>query len=1121
MSSGETLKGVVRHLRATLGNAPTDLELLTRYAQRRDEAAFADLVRRHGGLVLGVARRQLSDVHQADDVFQATFLALARSAPRLGRPVSLASWLYTVALRQARKARLGGARRASRERAVAARPAPPADPLAEISGRELVALIDEELARLPDAYRLPLLLCCVQGLSREEAGRQLGWPDGVVKGRLERGRRRLAARLARRGVAPAALVLVPVAAVAVPDSLLAAAAALAAAPWSRSIPAAVSGLAAAEAPRRVLAAVGLLGSLLAAGLVGLVGLALAAAQRVPSKDDSLPPPAAEAAPDRTDDPLPAGSTLRFGTARFRHGTAIESLAVSADDRLAVAASGNHWLGSTRAFDLASSRALYTLEHTGPFVEAVALSPDGRTLAARQDNAVRLCDAATGREVRKVTLPPANPRTITQWIAFAPDGKALAAASEGKVIHLVDLETGTVTRSFKHDNVVFTVAFSADGLLLAAGGYDSEGANYFGRIWEVGTGKELRRFSNGRGGLRTLAFSPDGTLLAGGGDDARLRLWDVATGQERRAFPPDGYRLRSVAFAPDGRTVAAAGDSVHLYDPATGKERQHIERKALGLHFSADGRTLTGAVAGAVYRWDTATGRPLTPDTGGDSVVDQVVVTPDGRRVITRDEASQAHVWDAATGKHLRRLGVSYTHGVALSPDGRFLAWSLDDPAVKFPDPERPTWIYDGGRTHLYDLAADRLVDRFPSYKGDAQDLAFTPDGRTLVGVDHRDGTVRLWDVAAGKEQRSFRALRDDEKKGSYRVWHAAVSPDGRTLAVAYQPAFTTGFFQAVVVRLWDVAEGKELHELTGHSHQVLDLAFSPDSRLLVTCSENAYGPARAGQRSPVDRVFVWDVATGKPAAGVPPDGLPLGAGSAAFSADGRALATASADGVIRLWETATWTVRAEFRGHRDRVSALAFGPDGRLFSGSLDTTVLAWDVRPPRPEGDRALAAAWDDLTHGDAAQAFRAQGRLRAAPAEAVALFAARLEPARPIDPKRVAELIADLDSPQFATRDRAAAGLRQLGRPAAAALREAKEKSASAEVRRRASNLLAELEESPTAPEELRALRSVEVLEWLGTPEARRLLAQWATGERGAVLTQAAAAALGRLNPAPGEGK
>jgi RNA polymerase sigma factor (sigma-70 family) len=1112
MSSGDMLTGVVRQIKARLGDAAPDVELLGRYAQRRDEAAFAELVQRYGGLVLGVARRQLPDRQQAEDVFQATFLALARSAARLGRPASLANWLYTVALRGARKARLQAARRQAFVRTLASRPEPAVDPLAEISGRELLERIDAELARLPEKYRVPVLLCCVQGLSREEAARQLGWSDGKIKGRLERGRRRLAERLTRRGLAPEALGLAPLGAAAVPGDLLTRTASLGATPWSQSLPAAVAALAAAGASRKILAAA-LLASVLAAGLVGL---AFAALQSKPMQADPPPPaPKAIAATESANDPLPAGSTLRLGTSRFRHGTAIASLTVSADDTMAVAASGNHWLGSTRAFDLTTGRMLYRFPGEGLGVEVAALSPDGRTLATRHyDNTLRLHDAATGQELRRIQLPNSNPRTITEWLTFAPDGKTLAVSPDGNTIALVDLERGVVARTLGPQHVIFAAVFSPDGKTIAAGGYDSEGNDYYFRLWEVSSGKEIRQFRGHKGGIRTLAFSPekgpDTFSLASGGDDGVLRLWDPATAKLRRAFSADGNRIRSVAFSPDGRTVAAAGDSIRLYDPSTGQERLRIDRKANWLHFSADGRTVTAAVAGAIHRWDAASGKSLTPQ-GADGAVAQVLATADGSRIVTRDESNVAHVWDAVTGQHLRRFPVAYYKGIALSPNGRLLAWSAADPSVKFKDPEQFNAICEGSRLRLYDLALDRPLDRFAGFTGQADDLAFTPDGRTLVSVDHRDGTVRLWDVASAKEQRSFRAVRDAERRRGYFAGLSALSPDGRTLVVGYQRTdLSTAFFGDVVVRLWDVATGKERHELTGHVNDVLGLAFSPDSRLVATCGEHT-GSGLGGGQSPINRVFLWDVATGQRLAQLP-GGLPIGAGSVAFSPDGRTLATASADDVIRLWEVATWKVRAEFKGHRDRVSALAFLPDGRLLSGSLDTTVLAWDTRPPKVTGG-SLAAAWDELRGTEAGPAFRAQGRLRAASAEAVALLRDRLKAVGAVDDQRLKDLIADLDSADFATRQKAAENLRQLGRLAEAVLRQAKEKAESVEVRRRAAELLAELEDAPTPPEELRALRAVEVLEWIGTAKARELLGELAHGAAGARLTQAAAAALQRL--------
>ncbi len=675
----------------------------------------------------------------------------------------------------------------------------------------------------------------------------------------------------------------------------------------------------------------------------------------------------------------------------------------------------------------------------------------------------------------------------------------------------------MARTFRHQSVVFAVAFSPDGTLLAGGGYDSEKGTHFVRLWEVATGKERRRFETARGGTRSLAFSADGKALATGDDSARpkplLRLFDVESGKERRQIPfPDGSSVRSVAFAPDGLTVAASGgSSTRLFAVSNGKELLRLDGKAIGLHFSANGKVLTGAVAGAIRRWGAATGRPLTPE-GAESPVDQVLVAPDGKRVVARGQDGDVHVWDGRTGAHLRRLSATWQRGIALSPDGRFLAWPTPDESVKYELPGRWKASVTGSRLRLYDLSAGRFVERFPAFKGEAHRLFFAPGGKALITVDFNDGRVRAWDVATGKEQRSFLALRKGEKVRPYYLWSSALSPDGKTLAVTYQRADnTTALLGAYAVRLWDVATGKELHDLPGHLFYVEGLAFSPDGRSLVTGSDPLAPFIQRVAKRPANQVYVWDVATGRRVVALP-EGLPIGAQGAAFAPDGRTLATASPDGAIRLWEVATWSVRAEFRGHRDRVTRLAFARDGRLLSGSLDTTVLAWNVRPPRPRAAGALAAAWADLLQLKAAPAFRAQGRLLASPPEAVALFEKTIEPVEAVDPKRLARLIADLDSADFDARDKATQELRALGGRAAPVLRVAAKKPGSLEPRLRAARLLAELHKGPTA-EELRALRAVEVLEWADTAEARRLLRAWAKGAPGARLTGAAEAAVGRL--------
>ena len=201
----------------------TDSQLLERFARRQDEAAFAVLVKRHGPMVLAVCRRLLQNAHDADDAFQATFLVLVRKAGAIAQPELLANWLYGVAYRVAVKARVRAARRSEYERRAPAMRLE--DPMLEVNGRELRSVLDAEMNHLPEKYRVPLVLCYLEGKTNEEAARQLGWPTGSISGRLARAREMLRKRLVRRGLALsvgafAMLLSKNSAAAAVPDTLV-------------------------------------------------------------------------------------------------------------------------------------------------------------------------------------------------------------------------------------------------------------------------------------------------------------------------------------------------------------------------------------------------------------------------------------------------------------------------------------------------------------------------------------------------------------------------------------------------------------------------------------------------------------------------------------------------------------------------------------------------------------------------------------------------------------------------------------------------------------------------------------------------------------------------------------
>ncbi len=244
-----TMSSFLRHLRHTLlphdDGCKTDAELLSAFLTCREEVAFATLVRRHGPMVLGVCRRVLHDPHDAEDAFQATFLVLVRKAGSIVPRRMVGNWLYGVAYRTALKVKGTIGRRRARERPLLELRSPPA---VDETWRELKQLLDQELLGLPDKYRVALILCDLEGKSRKEAARQLGWSEGTLSGRLARGRAMLAKRLTRRGLSLSATALAfelgsNVSTASVPGPL--AAQTIHAAMWTAAGPAAAGGVIAA------------------------------------------------------------------------------------------------------------------------------------------------------------------------------------------------------------------------------------------------------------------------------------------------------------------------------------------------------------------------------------------------------------------------------------------------------------------------------------------------------------------------------------------------------------------------------------------------------------------------------------------------------------------------------------------------------------------------------------------------------------------------------------------------------------------------------------------------------------------------------------------------------------
>jgi hypothetical protein len=460
--------------------------------------------------------------------------------------------------------------------------------------------------------------------------------------------------------------------------------------------------------------------------------------------------------------------------------------------------------------------------------------------------------------------------------------------------------------------------------------------------------------------------------------------------------------------------------------------------------------------------------PTATLTGHAGRVTSVAVAPDGRTLASASSDQTVKLWDVATGKQRATLRghTNEVYALAFAPDGRTLASGGADGAVK-----------------LWDWARGRELRTFHGHKGIVWSVAFAADGKTLA-TGGQDGALKLWDVEAATERATL-------KGHTKSVWGLAFTPDGQTLVSA-------GPEEAV--RLWDVATGRQRAALRREDNRVTSLALAPHGHMLAAGSGDG-------------TVTLWEVATGQQRATL--RGHTGTVYALAFAVDG-ALASGSDEGSVKLWDVVTSKEFATLKGHRRSVHTLAFLPHGRaLTSGSADETVLIWEV-PARDRGEppRATSAEelWADLAAADAKKSYRALCDLTLSPRQAAALLGERLRPAPP-PPAALAQWVSDLDDEDFAVRRQAAEAIGKLGDVAEPALRQALQGRPTLEVRRRVEGLLDRIATEALSPERLRELRAVEVLEYLGTAEAQKLLARLAEGAPQARLTREAKASWQRL--------
>ncbi|VTR97686.1 sigma-70 family rna polymerase sigma factor : Uncultured bacterium genome assembly Metasoil_fosmids_resub OS=uncultured bacterium PE=4 SV=1: Sigma70_r2: Sigma70_r4_2: WD40: WD40 [Gemmata massiliana] len=874
------------------GGPRTDAELVRAIAPDGvdRESAFAELVNRHGPMVLGVCRGVLADSHAAEDAFQAVFLVLARKANSIHPPGAVGGWLYGVAVRTARKSKTATVRQRRREMAaiVSAGSAPTSTGSAapgELERAELRAIIDAELAVLPDTHRAAIVLCDLQGKTRSEAALELDRAEGTVAAWLARGRKTLANRLARRGVSLPATGLVTV----VTPSIVSAE--LTSVTIGSFVGRGVSDsvLALAEGVMRSLSSTStkLVTTVLT---VGALLTAVATAPAWYAHPEPIAPPSTGAATVSGAEPRAKAASSLWKEAKVLELTGwLGGSAVYSADGKVLFIGGTD--GHVHAYDVVSWKKLWEYRGAGHFA-ALAVVPDGKELAVTTKDGVMFLDALTGKANDTLEVRESAPYAV----AFFPDTPILSdgqlVATSRKVI-FGSAREATVKSWLKWPNVstitlqaraadkqpsdshAVPLAVDPDGKrVVVTGSLDKATGKNVLWAWAAGSGAGNELLEGHKATVVSAAWSKDGKWIVTGDADGTVIVWDAVKFKEKSRLALGG-RIAAVTVSADGKHTAAA-----VVQPQERRERAYSEE---------------------VFVWPTA--RPPEkpelisshPVGGPFAGIASLAFHPDGTELTSA----------FANFDHLSKLG---------ELTGKVRVFTLSVPEKPAPKP---------AADHNWSQSSV-LTDHAALVNG----VAVAPDGKSFAAAT--DANVTCWDTVTRRVLWTYKPF-----NGNAPVLALAYSPDSKHLCVA----------GPIDVMRLDIATGKsaawyDQNEIVVRFGKMHALAYHPERERLAASDGYATKVQNLAQES--EGVFNGE----RPEESKP---LPVLPASVAWSKGGKQLALIrhkQDKSCVVLWEPGRAESEVELTGHAERITCVVWSQDGDVIaSGDDKGTVILWDAR--------------------------------------------------------------------------------------------------------------------------------------------------------------------------------
>jgi WD40 repeat protein len=575
-----------------------------------------------------------------------------------------------------------------------------------------------------------------------------------------------------------------------------------------------------------------------------------------------------------------------------HTEGVTTVAVTFDNRRVVSGSYDK---SLIVWDLIGDREFIALAGHTRRVNTITVTPNGRlAVSGSWDKTLKVWDLESGMEL--ATLKGHN--DSVNIVAILPDCRRAVSGSNDKTLKVWDLESGKELSTLKgHENSVNAVALTPDGRQAVSGSWDKTL-----KVWDLESGRELRTLKGHTGEIEMVVVTPDGKRAVSGSNDQTLKVWDLENGNNIRTFSWYAKEDSIIKILPDGslsifrrnnkmRTILGLGlESSRKYELLTGNTQKNYTTA-----LSRDGRLAVSGLKDGDLKVRDKNHKVLHHLTGHTEKVNVVVVMPDGRHAISGSDDQTLKVWDLETGREVHTLaghtGEIYT--IAVTPDGRLAVSGSKDKTLK-----------------VWDLESGREVRTLAGHTGAIFLVVLSSDGH-LVFSGSKDNTVKIWDLESGLEIRTFSDFTDEVD--------AMRIIEGDKLEISKR----TG----IILKVWDIKSGREYRIV--HNHDNSDLsAVSPDCRWGITGLFNntlKIWDLESDREFSIDAVFDHNVT------------------ALAFTPDSKRVVSGSIE--LKVWDVESGHAVRTFKGHTERIRVVTVSPDGLLLiSGSDDKTVKIWDL---------------------------------------------------------------------------------------------------------------------------------------------------------------------------------